>query len=154
MNEQELQKAFAQYLVKLSGAKSEKELETYVQKLGKDGLQKAYQQFLEEMKKPKMARHGAKLNYIKRLQNLQCAEDEELTYFKIGGKFCRKCQKKAVQQETPEKIQHGTKVIKEFKQAIEYAKCGGKKKKKAEEGMKVEPSSKGARLLNLLNKSK
>lgn len=39
------------------------------------------------------ARHGAKLNYIKSLKN-QCAEDEELYYYKKGGSVGCGCKKK------------------------------------------------------------
>ena len=40
-----------------------------------------------------VARNGAKLNYIKRLKG-ECPEGYEMTYFKAGGKVCKKCQKK------------------------------------------------------------
>ena len=42
---------------------------------------------------PQSARNGAKLNYIKRLKG-ECPEGYEMTYFKAGGKVCKKCQKK------------------------------------------------------------
>lgn len=51
-----------------------------------------------------MARHGAKLSYIKSLRS--CPEGTEAQYFKTGGKVCKKC--------------------------VETAKCG--KKVKKEEG--------------------
>ena len=133
MNEQELQKEFAQYLVKESGANSEKELQEYVKKLGKEGLQKKYQEFLASKKKTKIARHGAKLDYIKRLTGT-CQEDEELVYMKIGGKFCKKCQKKALEDKDMGALPYraaktGTKLVQDFKEA-----CGGRMKKKREEG--------------------
>lgn len=40
-----------------------------------------------------IARNGAKLNYIKKLKG-ECPEGYEMTYFKAGGKVCKKCQKK------------------------------------------------------------
>lgn len=40
-----------------------------------------------------VARNGAKLNYIKRLKG-ECPDGYEMTYFKAGGKVCKKCQKK------------------------------------------------------------
>jgi len=43
-----------------------------------------------------MARHGAKLQYIKSLKH-QCAEDEELQYYKAGGSIGCKCVKKEKQ---------------------------------------------------------
>ena len=39
-----------------------------------------------------IARNGAKLNYIKKLKG-ECPEGYEMTYFKLGGKVCKKCQK-------------------------------------------------------------
>ena len=39
-----------------------------------------------------VARQGAKLNYLKRLKHI-CPEGEELTYYKVGGKVCKKCMK-------------------------------------------------------------
>lgn len=40
-----------------------------------------------------VARNGAKLNYIKRLKG-ECPDGYEMTFFKAGGKVCKKCQKK------------------------------------------------------------
>lgn len=49
------------------------------------------------------AKHGAKLNYLKTLKN-QCAEDEELVYFKKGGKVDCGCVKKSQEGgKTPKK---------------------------------------------------
>ena len=157
MNEQELQKEFAQYLVQESGANSEKELQEYVKKLGKEGLQKKYQEFLASKKKTKIARHGAKLDYIKRLTGT-CQEDEELVYMKIGGKFCKKCQKKALEDKDMGALPYraaktGTKLVQDFKEAcggrmkkkreegglIDWDKCGKKMKKKCEEGGEMPP---------------
>lgn len=42
---------------------------------------------------PQVARNGAKLNYIKKLKG-ECPEGYEMSYFKAGGKVCKKCQKK------------------------------------------------------------
>ena len=39
-----------------------------------------------------VAKQGAKLNYIKKLRG-ECPEGFEMTYFKVGGKVCKKCQK-------------------------------------------------------------
>lgn len=140
MDEQQLQKAFASYLMQLSGAKTEKELQAYIQKLGKDGLQKVYQQFMTELQKqqgaPKMARHGAKLDFIKKLNRVECNADEKAVYYKVGGKFCKKCQKREaeVQAALPtQPIQEaatGTKFVQGFKKQIAAERCGGKSKKK------------------------
>jgi hypothetical protein len=40
-----------------------------------------------------MALHGAKLNYFKNLKH-QCADDEELVYYKKGGSVDCGCKKK------------------------------------------------------------
>lgn len=51
----------------------------------------AFKDYLE--KKTKVARHGAKLQYIKNLKN-QCADDEEVYYYKKGGSLGCGCKKK------------------------------------------------------------
>ena len=149
MDDKELQKEFAQYLVKISGAKSEEELKEFVQKLGKDGIQKAYQEFMKEKKKaPQIARKGAKLNFIQKLHG--CAEDEETVYLKIGGKFCKKCQKKKQEDGgsipfKPLQANSGTKLVQDFKSAIQSNKCGSKMKKK-EEGGNIEADKCGNKM--------
>lgn len=54
-------------------------------------LEQALGQFMQEMQQS--ARHGAKLNYIKSLKH-QCAEDEEVYYYKKGGSVGCGCKKK------------------------------------------------------------
>lgn len=54
-------------------------------------LEKDYQEFRK--KKTQKAEHGAKLQYLKNLKN-QCAEDEELYYYKKGGIVDCGCKKK------------------------------------------------------------
>ena len=94
MNDKELQQAFLQFLAQKSGAKTQKELEQYVQSLGEEGLKQAYQEFTQIMQQQaQKAAHGAKLQYFKRLKN-QCNEDEELVYYKKGGMVECGCQKK------------------------------------------------------------
>lgn len=58
-------------------------------------LEQALGQFMQEMQaqQAQMARHGAKLQYIKNLKH-QCAEDEHLEYFAKGGAIGCKCVKK------------------------------------------------------------
>lgn len=51
----------------------------------------AFQQALQQ--KTQAARHGAKLNYLKSLKH-QCAEDEEVVYYKKGGSVGCGCKKK------------------------------------------------------------
>lgn len=99
MNDKELQQKFINFLQEKSGAKTQKDLEKYIQNLGEDGLKKAYQEFTDKMtqeqnKKTKKALHGAKLQYVKNLKHI-CNEDEELVYFKKGGKVGCGCAKKA-----------------------------------------------------------
>ena len=57
-------------------------------------LEQALGQFMQEMQQQtQSARHGAKLQYIKSLKH-QCAEDEEVVYFKRGGSVDCGCKKK------------------------------------------------------------
>lgn len=58
-------------------------------------LEQALGQFMQEMQsqQTRAARHGAKLQYLKSLKN-QCAEDEELYYYKKGGSVGCGCKKK------------------------------------------------------------
>ena len=59
------------------------------------------------------ALHGAKLQYIKNL-NHQCAEDEELYYYKKGGSIGCGCKKKEDGGKV-KKAQSGTKAVDKFK---------------------------------------
>lgn len=94
MNDKELQQAFIQFLAQKSGAKNQQELEKYVQSLGEDGLKQAYEEFTQLMQsKAQKAAHGAKLQYFKKLKN-QCADDEEVVYYKRGGSVDCGCKKK------------------------------------------------------------
>lgn len=57
-------------------------------------IQKAAQTFAQAIQgKAKKAEHGAKLEYVKGLKKT-CAKDEELVYFKNGGKAGCGCKKK------------------------------------------------------------
>lgn len=57
-------------------------------------IQQAAQTFVQGVQsKKKSMKHGAKLNYIKSLKH-QCAEDEELVYYKKGGSVGCGCKKK------------------------------------------------------------
>lgn len=148
MNEKQLQKLFITFLAFTSGAKDEKELQQYMQSLGDKGMKEVQQQFMQALessqakneeefiqylqkatKKTSAMRHGAKLNYIKTLKN-QCAEDEEVVYYKKGGSVGCGCRKKNG-GEIPEDKCGGA--VKKFKAAcgtkIKKEKCGGKTKK-------------------------
>ena len=59
-------------------------------------LEQALGQFIQEIQqqqKLQAARHGIKLQYIKKLKH-QCADDEELYYYKKGGSIDCGCKKK------------------------------------------------------------
>lgn len=135
MNDKELQQAFIQFLAQKSGAKTQKELEKYVQSLGEEGLKQAYAEFTQMMQQQaQKAQHGAKLNYIKSLKH-KCADDEELVYFRKGGKVGCGCVKKG---------EDGTKMKEPAKDSVvarfKKERCGGKMKEKC--GGKLKKSSK------------
>lgn len=103
MNQQEiLKKAFINYLVQVTGAKTEQDLA----KLGQDQIKQLYQQFTTGIQdgsievsqdgqvnvKGRKAALGAKLSYFNKLQG-KCPEGEQLVTFKIGGRMCTACQK-------------------------------------------------------------
>lgn len=121
MEEQQLQQAFLQYLMQQTGAKDQQQLEQVIQQLGEEGLKQAYSQFLQEMQQQQVqaAKFGAKLNYIRRL-NGQCPDGTEMTYFKVGGKLCKKCIQR---QQRENEAEEPSDPIKAFK-------CGRKMKRK------------------------
>ena len=84
-----------QYLAQKSGAKSQKELEQVIQQLGEEGLKKEYQNFIKLLQQQQVqsAKFGAKINYINYLRG-NCPPGFDLTYYKQGGKLCKKCMKK------------------------------------------------------------
>lgn len=109
MNDKQIQEAFIQFLAQKSGAKTQQELEKYVQSLGEDGLKQAYQEFTQVMQKQaQKAAHGAKLQYLRNLKH-QCAEDEELVYYKKGGSLDCGCVKKKEDGGEVTKAQEGWK---------------------------------------------
>ena len=91
-------------------------------------LEQALGQFMQEMQaqQSQMARHGAKLNYIKKLKH-QCAEDEELKFFAKGGNIDCGCVKK---DEKGGKAEPKKNALQQFKDSKKSSKkCGGKMKK-------------------------
>lgn len=87
----------------------------------KGDIQKAAQAFSQALQsKTQAAKHGAKLNYLKSLKN-QCADDEELYYYKKGGSVGCGCKKKEQGGELKEKKES---TVSKFKKA-----CGGFKVK-------------------------
>ena len=101
MDKQKAQR-FAQYLVSKYGQDGAKKKIQKIQKTGKvdqedlkgfaESEQKGGNQ-KKDQKKTSKDLHGAKLNYIKTLKH-QCADDEELVYYKVGGKVDCGCKKK------------------------------------------------------------
>lgn len=93
---------FQQYVIAEAKSKNVSP-EQYVKELGEEGLKQAYKRFQAHKKKQaQKAEHGAKLQYFKTLKN-QCAEDEELVYYKKGGVVDCGCVKKEKGREVEEK---------------------------------------------------
>ncbi len=128
------QKAFVAYLIQVSGAQSEQELNDFIQSLGEDGLKQQYQQFVQTMQNgTQSAKKGAKLNYIKSLRGI-CPEGYELGYFKEGGQICAKCVEKREKMGgipfRPIQGEKGTKVVQDFKKDLKNKKDKIKMSKK------------------------
>ena len=77
--------------------KDQKELESFiVSQGGKKYIQKIQSQLSgNNSEKTEKDAHGTKLQYVKTLKNI-CADDEELVYYKVGGKVGCGCKKKEV----------------------------------------------------------
>lgn len=84
--------------------------------LSKEKLAQLYQTFKKEQQGVQTVMNGAKLNYINQL-NGKCPQGTHLSYYRIGGTLCKKCEADAHNESSDP--------IKAFKQ-----KCGGKVKKK------------------------
>lgn len=82
----------------------------------KQKLAQLYQSFKKERQGVQTAMNGVKLNYINKL-NGKCPQGTHLSYYRIGGTLCKKCEADAYNESSDP--------IKAFKQ-----KCGGKVKKK------------------------
>ena len=126
------QRAFVEYLAKALKA-NEDNINEKIQSLSSDELNKLatsfndiYNQYMENG--TISAKLGAKLNYIKRLNN-RCPEGYEIKYFKVGGELCAKCMKQGALPVAAHK-KGGSTVIDNIKRDIEEKKCGGKAKKK------------------------
>lgn len=96
--------------------------------LSKEKLAQLYQTFKKEQQGVQTAMNGAKLNYINKL-NGKCPQGTHLSYYRIGGTLCKKCEADAYNESSDPikafKQKCGGKVKKASKQ-----KCGGKVKKK------------------------
>ena len=86
--QQQLMQAFAQWA-------QQKGVDIQQLQSNPQALEQALGQFMQEMQaqQAQAAKHGAKLNYIKKLKH-QCAEDEELKFFAKGGIIGCNCVKK------------------------------------------------------------
>lgn len=119
-----------------NGEISESELED------KQKLAQLYQSFIKEQQGVQTAMNGAKLNYINKL-NGKCPQGTHLSYYRIGGTLCKKCEADAYNESSDP--------IKAFKQ-----KCGGKVKKAAKQkcGGKVKKKELGGEVDDKKNQSK
>lgn len=128
--DEQLQQEFLQYLMQKTGAQNKQQLEQEIQQLGEDGLRQEYAKFIQEIQQQQVqvAMNGAKLNYINKL-NGKCPQGTHLSYYRIGGTLCKKCEADAYNESSDPikafKQKCGGKVKKAVKQ-----KCGGKVKKK------------------------
>lgn len=110
--------------------------------LSKEKLAQLYQTFKKEQQGVQTAMNGAKLNYINKL-NGKCPQGTHLSYYRIGGTLCKKCEADAYNESSDP--------IKAFKQ-----KCGGKVKKAVKQkcGGKVKKKELGGEVDNKKNQPK
>ena len=128
MNEQE-QQMFIQWLAEKTGAKTQEEVLSYIDKLQKaNKLEGAVNQFKAEISNDaQVAKLGAKLEYINRLNN-KCPEGYEVEKFLLGGKPCSRCKKVKV-----DKNKKGS-TMDNIRDEISKKRCGGKAKKMQQGG--------------------
>lgn len=91
MNNNEKAAKFIAWVQKKKGFKTQDEAINYVKGLDEKGKESLAQQYAQA--NAQKAAHGAKLNYVNNLKH-KCADDEELVYFKAGGKVGCGCVKK------------------------------------------------------------
>lgn len=108
----------------------------------KQKLEQLFQSFIKEQQRVQTAMDGAKLNYINKL-NGKCPQGTHLSYYRIGGTLCKKCEADAYNESSDP--------IKAFKQ-----KCGGKVKKAAKQkcGGKVKKKELGGEVDDKKNQPK
>lgn len=108
----------------------------------KQKLEQLFQSFIKEQQGVQTAMNGAKLNYINKL-NGKCPQGTHLSYYRIGGTLCKKCEADAYNESSDP--------IKAFKQ-----KCGGKVKKTTKQkcGGKVKKKELGGEVDNKKNQPK
>lgn len=88
-----------QTLAKVLGITNEEQFKKFIELTNEMSQQKEDPEMaematlaLQGLSKVTKAKKGTKLEYIKMLQG-KCPEGYEMTYFKLGGKVCKKCQK-------------------------------------------------------------
>ena len=88
-----------QTLAKVLGITNEEQFKKFIELTNEMSQQKEDPEMaematlaLQGLSKVTKAEKGTKLEYIKMLQG-KCPEGYEMTYFKLGGKVCKKCQK-------------------------------------------------------------
>ena len=99
MNEQEMQKAFVQFLIQDAQAQgipmeSEQDMQNYLQQLGEKGIEAKKQEFLKRWKGTPSKKLGGYLNQLHRMKG-NCPDGYETLYMEDGGRVCPKCVKKA-----------------------------------------------------------
>ena len=126
-NDKKKQELFVKYLKNKYGEKNL--TDEKIKELKDSGqLQKDYQDFEKAL--AKKAAHGTKLTYFRTLKN-QCAEDEELYYYKKGGSVGCGCKKKEDGGEVQTEKDCGGGAVAKFK-AMKMQKAG-KVRTKAEQ---------------------
>ena len=90
-----------------------------------------------------MAKQGAKLNYITKL-NGNCPEGYETIKFKVGGKICTKCEKKKLESKVQDAKEVKSNSVKEFYASKKEA--GGTITSKAKEGKKLPKAQAGDKI--------
>lgn len=131
--QQQIMQAFAQWA-------QQKGVDIQQLQQNPQALEQALGQFMQEMQtqQAQMAKHGAKLQYIKNLKH-QCAEDEELQYFAKGGNIGCQCVKKNQGGGKTEPKKNALQQFKDKKKKIQLEKdCGGAKMKKHQIGGTLE----------------
>ena len=124
MDTKGLQKEFINWCKsKNKQPKSEDETKQLFVAFMKEKHPEEYNKAVQNQKKQQQAQaqkalHGAKLNYFKSLKN-QCAEDEEVVYYKKGGSVTCGCKKKEDGGQVPTAKQGSA--IEKFKKARKAA---------------------------------
>ena len=90
-----------------------------------------------------MAKQGAKLNYITKL-NGNCPEGYETIKFKVGGKICTKCEKKKLESKVQDAKEIRSSSVKEFYASKKEG--GGTITSKAKEGKKLPKAQAGDKI--------